>query len=123
MLLGVERAIRPRTAGGPGQIAESMPLFSAGARIGWSAPWSASLFGAYLNLGIGLWWVSGWDREPPKPRLAAPYVAPSFVVQSPAGNVRPFAALSGVAMLERELRDWSPILGATLNAGVAWSAW
>jgi hypothetical protein len=98
-------------------LASSVLLLHGGARVGWGAPWSDGVLGAYLDAGAGFWSVAG--EEGSQLRLAAPYVAPTVVVQYPRAPLRPYLGLSGV-VLDGQTGIYG---GAALAAGVAWSAW
>jgi hypothetical protein len=106
-------------------VSESVALVHAAARVGWGAPWTDGVVGAYVDVGAGLWSIPiGDDGASNVTRIALPSIAPTLVLQYPRATLRPYLGVSGLVAADTVAANLDHIVfGASIAAGVAWSAW
>jgi hypothetical protein len=101
------------------ESSQSVPLFHAAARVGWGAPWTDGIIGAYVDVGAGLWSIPVGVT-----RIALPSIAPTLVLKYPRDTLRPYVGVSGLVAADTREAELGPIVfGGSIAAGVAWSAW
>lgn len=104
-------------------LQRTLTIVRPAARLSWGAPAYDGIFGASVDLGT---WVAVNGSSAAV--TAVPYLRPSFVVQWPRGETRPFLAVDVMAGLgkpdelgKRASEAFGPF-GVGLTMGVAWSA-